>query len=158
MDYFVKCNTIDELKKEYRRLAFICHPDVGGSTEQMQKLNNAYDEAMQKIGKANNKNYTIDNEYKDIIEALIKLHMEGITIEVCGWFIWITGNIRQYKKQLGCEGLGLRYHLKKDAWHYKPSWYYKKSANTWEMEKIRDAYGSKIVHEEKQTEKEKISA
>ena len=158
MDYFVNCKTIDELKKEYKRLAFICHPDVGGSTEKMQDLNNKYDEAMQSIGKQNNKNYSIDDEYKDIIDALIKLHMENVTIEICGWFIWISGETRQYRKELGAEGLKLNWHVKKNAWYYKPSWYYKKNKNTWDMDKIREAYGSKIVHEEKQTEKEKLTA
>lgn len=39
MKFFVNCNTLEELKKEYRRLAMIHHPDVGGDTTTMQAIN-----------------------------------------------------------------------------------------------------------------------
>lgn len=39
MKYFIECKTLDELKKEYRRLAMIHHPDVGGTVEAMQAIN-----------------------------------------------------------------------------------------------------------------------
>lgn len=34
--YFENVKTLDELKKQYRRLAMKYHPDMGGSTEAMQ--------------------------------------------------------------------------------------------------------------------------
>lgn len=37
MKYFINVTTLDELKKQYRRLAMIHHPDVGGDVETMQK-------------------------------------------------------------------------------------------------------------------------
>lgn len=39
MKYFAKITTLDGLKKEYRRLAMIHHPDVGGTVEAMQAIN-----------------------------------------------------------------------------------------------------------------------
>lgn len=39
MLYFQDVKTLDELKKEYRRLAMIHHPDVGGTVEAMQTVN-----------------------------------------------------------------------------------------------------------------------
>ena len=39
MKYFTECKTLDELKKEYRRLAMQHHPDVGGDTATMQAIN-----------------------------------------------------------------------------------------------------------------------
>lgn len=44
MKFFVNCNTLEELKKEYRRLAMIHHPDVGGTVEEMQAINAEYDQ------------------------------------------------------------------------------------------------------------------
>ena len=41
MNYFTHCKTLDELKAEYRRLAKQNHPDLGGSTEEMQRINAA---------------------------------------------------------------------------------------------------------------------
>ncbi len=37
--------TVAEIKAAYRRLARRCHPDAGGTTEQMVELNKAYKEA-----------------------------------------------------------------------------------------------------------------
>lgn len=35
MKYFANCSTLDALKKEYRRLTMIHHPDHGGDTATM---------------------------------------------------------------------------------------------------------------------------
>lgn len=39
MKYFKNIDNIEDLKAEYRRLAMVNHPDRGGSTEAMQKIN-----------------------------------------------------------------------------------------------------------------------
>ncbi len=41
--YFKNINTLDELKKEFRRLAMLHHPDRGGDTETMKQINVEYD-------------------------------------------------------------------------------------------------------------------
>ena len=43
MKYFTNCRTLDELKKEYRKLAMKHHPDHGGDTSTMQAINAEYD-------------------------------------------------------------------------------------------------------------------
>lgn len=43
MKYFTTCTTLDELKKEFRRLAMLHHPDHGGDTETMKAINAEYD-------------------------------------------------------------------------------------------------------------------
>lgn len=143
--YFTDFDTINVIKKQYKTWAFKLHPDVGGSKEKMQELNNEYEKALKIAGKINNKNYRLDEEYINIIDALIHLKMENVTIEICGWFIWIYGDTKPYKDQLGKKGLKLRWHGDKKAWYYKPSWYYNKSKNSWDMNKIRDVYGSQVV-------------
>lgn len=45
MKYFTNCKNLDELKKEFRRLAMIHHPDRGGDQETMKAINNEYDAA-----------------------------------------------------------------------------------------------------------------
>lgn len=151
LKYFSDFSTIDAIKKQYKKLAFQFHPDIaGGSTQKMQELNNEYEEALKLCGTANKKNYSLDQEYIDIIDALIKLNMQGVKIEICGWFIWVSGETgeetKQYSKQLGKNGLGLIWHGQKKSWYYKPKWYYNKSKNSWEMDKIRDVYGSEKVN------------
>ena len=44
MKYFDGVHTLDELKKEYRRLAMLHHPDRGGDTATMQAINAEYDQ------------------------------------------------------------------------------------------------------------------
>lgn len=43
MKYFTNIKTLDDLKKEFRRLAMIHHPDRGGDVETMKEINNEYD-------------------------------------------------------------------------------------------------------------------
>lgn len=43
MKYFAQCKNLEELKKEFRRLAMIHHPDRGGDVETMKEINNEYD-------------------------------------------------------------------------------------------------------------------
>ncbi len=54
MKYFTNCKTLDELKKEYRRLAMIHHPDVGGDTATMQAINAEFDAAFPLLRMAQN--------------------------------------------------------------------------------------------------------
>ena len=42
--YFESPETLEDLKKQYRELAFKHHPDKGGSNEEMKAVNNEYDE------------------------------------------------------------------------------------------------------------------
>lgn len=43
MKYLVNVSSFEDLKAQYKRLAFKHHPDVGGSLEAMKELNNEYD-------------------------------------------------------------------------------------------------------------------
>lgn len=152
-NYFENCHTIEDLKKEYRKLAFQFHPDITKDDgEIMKEINNQYDEATIRIGKELHKNYSIDNEFKDIITALIKLKMENVTIEICGIFIWLTGNTKPYCKELGKDGLGLHWANKKKAWYWKPSWYYMVKHEEWDLNKIRSVYGSTSVKQDQQND------
>jgi curved DNA-binding protein CbpA len=44
MNYFSKINSLTELKKQYRKLAIENHPDKGGTTEAMQKINAEFEQ------------------------------------------------------------------------------------------------------------------
>ena len=47
--FFDSLTTLEALKKEYRRLAMIFHPDCGGTDADMQELNRQYEEAQNRI-------------------------------------------------------------------------------------------------------------
>lgn len=167
--YLKNVKTIEELKKLYKKLAFQLHPDIthdDGSN--MKQLNNEYDYLYPLIGKAAGKTYrpssvkennynSYDDEFKEMIEKLIKLKMENVTIEVCGWFIYITGNTKPYKDLLGKNGLKLWYSQEK-GWYYKPSWYKGSKHKAWDMEKIREVYGSSVVNNRQDQENNLVYA
>ena len=48
-NFFENCRTLDELKSEYRRLARIHHPDVGGDVATMQEINRQYEAAFNRL-------------------------------------------------------------------------------------------------------------
>jgi curved DNA-binding protein CbpA len=41
------CSTLPEVKKRFRRLAFLNHPDRGGSSAAMQEILRQYEEAVE---------------------------------------------------------------------------------------------------------------
>lgn len=137
-------STVDSIKKQYKKLAFQYHPDVGGDTEKMKIINAEYEKALLELGKMNNKNYSLDEEFINIIDELIKLKMKNVIIEVCGWFVYVSGDTKLYKDSL--KGLKLWWNNNKQAWYFKPSWYSKKGKETWSMDRIRDTWGSQIVN------------
>ncbi len=150
MKYFSKENlqTIDTLKKRYKELAFKLHPDAHPTataeekeafSEQMKELNSEYEQAIPMVGKNCNKEYQVDN-YPRIIEDLIKLNLIDVVIEICGWFIYLSGNTKPYSKQF--KLLGYRWNPAKQMWYKAPEWWKKTYNKTWSMEEIRNAYGS----------------
>lgn len=49
MKYIKNVETLEELKKAYKKLALKLHTDCGGSNEEMAQLNNEYDELFIKL-------------------------------------------------------------------------------------------------------------
>jgi curved DNA-binding protein CbpA len=98
----------EELKKEYRRLAKLHHPDrEGGSDAEFKRLNAEYErktaELLRGEGEAEKKEGFKETEetmtrYKDIIDELLKY--ENVNIEICGLWLWIDGNTKPIKEKL----------------------------------------------------------
>lgn len=127
-------NFATEPKKAYKKLAFKLHPDCGGNEEEMKILNNEYDELFSKLKNTHKnkegKTYTKETtetpeQFKDIINKLFNLKMDGVAIEVVGTFIWLTGNTKPYKEDI--KALEFRYSPKKYAWYKAPKDYKKRS-------------------------------
>ena len=55
MKYFTNCTTLDELKKEFRRLCMAHHPDRGGDTATMAAINAEYEDLFPILKLAYNK-------------------------------------------------------------------------------------------------------
>jgi len=139
--------TAEELKKQYRELAKKYHPDKGGSTADMQRVNAEYDRLFPKLkdihrnkdGETYTKETAETPEYfKGLIAELMK--MDEIIIEIIGCFVWITGNTKTYKDQL--KALKFKWHCKKSAWYLAPEDYKKRSRKDYGLDEIRTMYGT----------------
>jgi len=147
--YFSTCTTLNDLKASYHKLALANHPDLGGSTEKMKVINAEYEKAFEHLktlhnaGKAPEQQTTeVPEEFINIVYNLFRL--DGLIIELCGCWIWITGNTKEHKEQL--KDLGCKWHAKKCAW----SWHHAEDSSCWyrgknTLQDIRAKYGSQIL-------------
>ena len=154
-NYLNGIKTIENLKRMYRHFVMILHPDCGGSNEAMAELNKEYEYWLHKVGNIHEstkadgpETYTVDGDivddgFRDIINAIAGLLRKGILIaELCGSWIWISGDSRPYKETL--KALGFKWSGNKKMWYWhnpnEKRKFYKKAKT---IEEIRAYYGSK---------------
>lgn len=159
--FFKNVKTIEELKEQYKKLAFKHHPDKGGKLEDMQKINLEYDELFKLVKNThrtkdgntytdNASDFNIPNNFKQVINAIIKFNCK---IELCGNWIWVF-NAFKYKEQL--KELNFFYCSGKKAWAWTDA--PTKNKHRLTLDEIRRLHGSEIIKEqEEQEEQKKIS-
>jgi len=142
--------TLEELKAQYRKLAMLHHPDKGDDTETMKAINSEYDvlfESVKNLHKnAQGESYTKETtetpeHFRNIINAL--LNMDGVTIELIGSFLWLSGNTKVYKDEI--KALGFKWSKNKCSWYLSPPGYRKISKRDFTMDDIREMFGSETV-------------
>lgn len=147
MKYFASCTTLDALKHEYRRLCMIHHPDRGGDTATMAAINQEYDEAFRRLqsGRTTTAETNEAEEAPETFRAVISrlVILAGINIEICGSWVWVTGNT--YPNREALKAAGLRYSKGKAAWYWKPEGSYSKARRNYSMDEIRQIHGSERV-------------
>ena len=161
MKYFKDLNSMEAVKKQYRKLAMKYHPDrPTGDTEIFKQINNEYEEAMEqaKINetrKAKTKKeedfiksqYTNSKNFRNIIDKLIVL--EGIEIEITGTWLWLRGNTYKYKEYLKSE-FNAQWSKSKKCWFISPNKDFRKTRGYRgkSMSSIRSTYGSTKIKSE----------
>lgn len=147
MKYFKDCKTAEDVKKTFHKLAMKLHPDNGGSAAEFVAMKAEFEKAFETLknkhvnaeGKAYEKETTeTAGEFADIIEKLI--HVPGINIEICGSWLWVSGNTRDCKDLL--KEMHFRWSKNKSSWYFHFEPYVKRNNKKYSLDDIRNMFGS----------------
>lgn len=140
-----KGNTQEALKTAYREACKKHHPDVNpNGLELMKVINIAYSLLKESVGKwsheqNNNSDISITEQMQAIFDKI--KFFENIKAEVCGTWLWVSGDTWGYRKKL--KAAGMYWAQKKQQWYWKPVAEYKKrNKKVFSMAEIRNKYGS----------------
>lgn len=137
--------TPEDIKAAYRKAAAKYHPDHNPAGLEMMKLVNVAYETLQDY--QGDVKQTSHHDYGDIInKALNAIISLGLEIEVCGSWVWVSGNTKPHKEVLKTSGF--LWSPKKLCWYFRPDDYKSHNRNTWSMDQIRTIYGSNKIKEE----------
>lgn len=92
---------------------------------------------------------TSDNDNVPTLEEIIDTikGLPGIVMEICGRWLWVSGNTKENKESL--KAAGLRWAKKKKMWYYHRPEDSTFGRRTKSMAYIRMKYGSRKLDEEK---------
>ena len=153
---FENIKNFADLKKAYHRAARENHPDLGGDTETMKKINNDFERAAKRIerngetfsteqaAEQNGKTKETAQDLAEFAEILGKLYgLDGLDIELCGSWLWITGNTYTHREAI--RAAGCKWSKNKQAWYWHKGEYNRRGRRRYDMNEIRAMHGSEKI-------------
>ena len=175
--FFNNCQSLDEAKSLYKKLARQYHPDLGGDTRTMQEINAEYarfqseftrtdQRARQQRAHAEGKKTAADYHNLDEVAEILRVKLEALlnispelTVEVCGLWVWVTGETRKYREAIKAVE-GMRYAPEKQAWYFAAVPSFNRTRRT--MDEIRSMHGSQVftrnTHPEEESNPQSLHA
>lgn len=160
LKWFKDCKTQKEAKSLYHALCRKYHPDLGGDVATMQEINSEFERVFERLPKdSNNTKSTSDNEqtatgneqtaqtaqkFMKIIQELVKC--EGLTIEIVGSWIWLSGDVYKYLRKV--KQMGFMYSTKHKK-YYLNDGECSKRRSKYSFEQICDKYGVETMQSQK---------
>lgn len=115
------------------------HPDINpAGAEMMKVINAAYDVLRDHSGTIKDEQSEYGELFNNALNSIMPL--DGLSIEICGVWIWVTGDTRKHKDAL--KQAGFKWASKKKAWHFRPEQFRSHSRGNTSLENIRAKYGS----------------
>ena len=165
MKYFKDLNSMEAVKKQYRKLAMQYHPDrnkEANAEEIFKQINNEYEEAIE-IAKINEtkkaktkkeedfikSQYMGSKNFREKIDKLIKL--DNIVIEICGTWLYISGKGTYENKEYLKNEFGAFWSKSKKCWCISPQGKDFRKSRGYKgknMSSIRNTYGSTKIKSE----------
>ena len=136
--------TEEIVKTAYRQVSLKFHPDRNPAGHQMMILINEAREVLKE--ETYPFDYKSDEDYnygEEINEALNKIiNLQGIVIEICGAWVWVSGNTKEHWPTL--KEAGFKFSAPKKMVYFRPEYAqtrrYKKDGLS--MDEIRGKYGA----------------
>ena len=138
------------VKTAYRAAALREHPDHGGNLETMKVVNVAHEALCEYMKQGRSwdgaraetaaNEVPLTDKLRGVYDKL--KHLPNIELEVCGTWLWVTGDTYPVKDQI--KEAGCRFARKKAAWYWR-DWevpYQKKSRRKFSIDEIRQMHGS----------------
>lgn len=108
----------------------------------MKIINDAYDALKKYAGEMKSEQTDYGDMLNDALNAISGL--PALVIEICGSWVWVTGETREHKDTL--KESGFKWAAKKKAWYFRPEEFSSRSKGTKSLEEIRAKYGSQRPH------------
>ena len=81
--------------------------------------------------------------FPKIVKELVRI---SLNMEMCGSWLWVSGNTYDHVEKL--KELGLKYSPNKKLWYYRPKWSRSSNSTPVSFDFIRRKYGSDTVEKE----------
>jgi len=163
MKYFDGIQTVEEVKKLYRKLAHQHHPDKGGRLEDMQALNAEYQQALERLDGsevtgAEDKifKYKYDRVTEEALTqafyAIIEAGIKG-EIFIIGKWLWLLETDKEQKdeiKKIEINGKRFRWSGQRSAWYFHTGGWRGRRSNS-ELKDLAEKYGAEKVARKQRT-------
>lgn len=140
--------SLEQVKSAYRKTCKIYHPDVNpAGTAMMQAVNEAFESLSKEAFPIHLNEFDTINNYGEALNTALNaiINCMGLTIEICGAWLWISGQTKPHKEAL--KSAGFIWSMQKEMWYFRPQssktrWYRGKLS----LDEIRAKYGSEKIN------------
>ena len=137
--FFSNVTSIDELKTQYKKLAKQHHPDLGGNAETMKAINAEYETTFKTLNAGGKQN--LSDGFREVLTKI--LNLDELNIEICGSWVWVSGDTYAVKAEL--KQAGFMWANKKKMWYWRPEEAACHHSKGQDMDSIRQKYGSQVL-------------